>query len=475
MIGVETTRPQARGVRQARQWTICAILARMLNVKVSPGGIRGRVDALELGVLIDLVSAFATWLEEGPVVVARDTRPSSPMFTHAALAALSAAGREVLDLGVCPTAVALHAAARHGAAGALSVTASHNGATWNGLKLFGRGGRVLSALEGEEVLDLWHQGEYAKARHDALGRVRPLEGAVAGYLDELVAGLDGAAIAAARLRVVVDACNGAAVLVVPELCRRLGVELVPLNGEPSGFFPHLPDPTAQNLGGVAAIMRPVAAHAGFGLSSDGERVSLVTEEGRALGTSATLPLLVEAELAATPGAPVVASVASDGRVDRVAARHGSAVLRSGVGAMAVLGLMAEEGAAVGGESSGGVALARFQLAFDGVAGLARLLESLASRRASELAADLPEVHARSTAVRCPVALAYSTVARLRAYAEGEVTDLDGVRVQLEDAWYFLRVSQTEPVIRVICEAATRERADDLLFRLERQVRAAIGA
>jgi phosphomannomutase len=448
----------------------------MLQLKVGPAGIRGKVDqGLDLGLVIDITSAFATWLDRGAVLVARDTRPSSPMLVHAVSSALSAAGREVLDAGICPTAAAQAEAARVGAAGALSVTASHNDATWNGLKLFGPAGRVLTSAEGKEMLDVWHQGEYDRMPYDRLGATRDLEDVVEHYVAFLLQRIDRAAVAAARLRVVVDACNGAGAMAVPELCRQLGVELIPISCEPTGEFPHTPDPTAANLAQVAAIMRPVSAQVGFGLSSDCERVSTVTDRGLALGARSSLPLVMEEVLARRPGAQtVVASIASDSRVDRVAERHGARVVRCGVGIQAVLEQVDLNDAAVGGEGSGGVAMVDIHPAFDGLAVIARLLERVARDGGSHAMAEaLPTVHVRSVQVPCPVGTGYAAVSRMRARATGRVTDLDGVRVDGEGGWYYIRVSHTEPVVRVICEDESAARVDERIQRLRRQLTAAV--
>ena len=448
----------------------------MRQVKVGPLGIRGTVDGgLVLEQVIELTSAYATWIGGGVVLVARDTRPSGPMLTSAVAAALSACGCEVRDAGVCTTAVAQFEAARLGAAGMINVTAAHNPVSWNGLKLFGPGGRVLSSAEGREVLDLWHQGEFAHAPHDALGALGEAEDPFAAYLAQLCRWVDRDAIAGAGLRVVIDACNGSGAMVAIPLCEALGVELIPLNCEPSGDFPHLPDPTAANLAQVAAIVQPVGAHAGFGLSSDCERVAMVTNEGVPLGRKATLPLLADHELASAPEPRVVvAGVACDSRVGRVAGRHAAQVSRCGVGMQEVIGQMQMVRAALGGDNTGGVAIARMHMAHDGLAAMALMMEMVARRGARELADSLPVAHVRSLEVPCPMSRAYSAVARVRADAGPDrVTDLDGVRVDLDDGWYHVRVSHTEPVIRIHCEAASEEAAEELVMTLRQQVLAAL--
>ena len=449
----------------------------MRQVKVGPLGIRGTVDdGLLLEQVIELASAYATWLGGGPVLLARDTRPSGPMLASAVTAACTACGCDVLDAGVCSTAAAQHEADRLGAAGMINITAAHNPARWNGLKLFGPAGRVLSSAQGRQVLDLWHQGEFAHARHDALGQARQAGDPWDAYLKQLCRWVDRDAIAAAGLRVVIDACNGSGAAVAQRLCDALGVELIPLSCEPTGVFPHLPDPTVANLAQVAAIVRPVEAHAGFGLSSDCERVALVTNDGVPLGRKATLPLLADHELArASAPRVVVAGVACDSRVAKVAGRHGAQVSRCGVGMQEVVGQVQMVRAALGGDNTGGVAIPRMHLAHDGLAAMALMMEMVAQKgvSAAELARTLPVAHVRSLEVPCAMSRAYSAVARVRERAEGPVTDLDGVRVELDAGWYHVRVSHTEPVIRIHCEADDHEAAAELARTLRLRVQAAL--
>jgi phosphomannomutase len=335
---------------------------------------------------------------------------------------------------------------------------------------------VLASAEGREILDVWHQGEYVKAPYNKLGAVRKLDDVVDRYLDYLEHVIDVDLINRARIRAVVDACNGAGAMVLPELCRRLGVELIPISCEPSGSFPHPPDPSARNMAQVSAIVRPVDAHVGFGLSSDCERISMVTDRGEALGTEATLPLMAQQILAEDGDPPIiVASAAVDSRVEQVAQKHEARVHRCGVGVQAVMQGMALEGAAVGGEWSGGVAVSKIHLAFDGLAVLARLLQAVASQGSGHALADaLPQVYTRTATVPCPVSRAYSVVSRIRSETlDRNMKDLDGVRVELDGGWFYVRVSHTEPVIRIFCEAGSNDQADELMDKLHQQIQSAI--
>ena len=449
----------------------------MRQVKVGPEGIRGRVGkGLDMVQLIDLASAYATWIENGPVLIARDTRSSSPMLARAVRAALSAAGCEVLDAGICPTAVGQFEAANRGLAGAITITGAHNDGSWNGLKLFGPAGQILSSAEGREILDIWRQEDFRRARHDELGVVSNLDDPFSNYLARFDDWVDIDEIARADLRVIVDACNGSGAVIVSALCAKLGVELIPVSCEPTGLFPHPPDPTVPNLAQVAAITRPVEAAVGFGLGSDCERVALVTNEGCALGREATLALVVDHLLrtGAPADAAVVAGVNCDSRVIEVAKKHGARVVRCGVGTLAVAERVLLEDAVAGGDNSGGVLVPSLHPAFDGLAMMALLLEAVAQAgNARTLADRLPQVHSLVAVVPCPMSRAYSAVGRIRDRAEGRVSELDGVLVELAEGWYHVRVAHTEPVIRITCEAETKELAHELVTNVRAEVRSAL--
>ncbi len=449
----------------------------MRQVKISPQGIRGRVeDGLELDQVIDLVCAYACWIDKGPVLVVRDTRPSSKMLLCAVNAALSASGREVLDAGICPTPVGQFEAARRGTPGLISITGAHNDVSWNGLKLFGARGQVLTSAEGREILDLWHQDEYHRASHLELGEMRVLPEVIQSYIQQVTRWVDRDAIAAAKLRVVVDACNGAASVVIRELCLTLGVELIPISCEPTGEFPHPPDPTRRNLAAISSIIGPVSGAVGFGLSSDGERVALVTELGHPVGREGTFALLAE-HLLGDPLAArkIVAGATLDSRVNHLADKFGAEIIRCGVGVQEVMSTLQLEGASLGGDNSGGVVVRKTHLAYDGLANLALLLEAMVQRGGAQaLYEALPLAHVRLFTVPCPINRAFSAMAQVRRQAKGRVRDLDGVRVDLDDGWYHARVSNTEPVIRIACEAGSAEAVAELGAMVRNQVQAVSG-
>jgi phosphomannomutase len=278
---------------------------------------------------------------------------------------------------------------------------------------------------------------------------------------------------------VVDGTNGAASVIIRPLCQRLGVELIPISCDPASRFPHTPDPTIDNLAAAAAIVPPVRASAGFGLSADCERVALVTELGRALGREATLSLVADYLLSSPrrpKGTPIVVVGANcDSRIFRVAERQGATVARCGVGVLAVAERTLLEDATVGGDNSGGVLVPSLHSALDGLANMALLLEAIATKGSAQALADrLPEVHLRTTTVPSPMSRAYSAVNIIRGRARGRVSDLDGVLVELDHGWYHVRVSHTEPLIRITCEAETDDACREMIAQIKNELRQETG-
>jgi len=436
----------------------------MRPLKIGISGVRGIVgETLTPELIVDFACAFATFVESGTVLIARDTRPSGRMLSAAVRSAVVSCGSNVVDLGVCPTPVLQYETRNTNAAGAISITASHNRAEWNALKFINAEGVALSFEEAEEVLDIYHQGDFARAAWDRLGKLERAHGVEERYLDALVASLDRAAIAAASLRAVVDVCNGAGFDIVKRLMDRLGVETILINDEPDGLFPHDPEPTPANMRQVASIMVPLKADIGFVLSSDGDRVGVVTEKGEPLSEECTL-LLVAEHLLSEKAGRVVTNLSTTAALDDVVGKHGGEVIRARVGQGHVVRKMLEEDAALAGEGSGGIAIAGFQPAFDAFAASAFIMEMLAKRRqtVSEIVRSFPDYAMVKQKLECPPEISYAVVEEVARGFEHEDLDVtDGVRYADDDGWVHVRSSATEPLIRIIAESRSPEKAHDL--------------
>jgi len=437
----------------------------MKPLKIGIGGVRGLVgETFTPELAAGFAQAFATYVDGGRVLVGRDTRPSGPMVTAAVTSGLLAAGCEVINLGVVPTPTLQLAVPWLEARGGIAVTAGHNPSGWNALKFVRPDGLYLSAVQAVELLDVYHQGEFAKAPWDRIARaVGRRDDAVAHHLEVLARAVDVAAARGRRLRAAVDCSNGATAVLVPRWLDALGCDVVAINDESGAPFAHDPEPRHDTMTQAAALVRAAGADIGFVHDADGERLGLVDETGRVLSEELTLTLAVAIRLVRRAG-PVVTNVSTTGAVDLVAARHGAPVVRTPVGQAYVSEAILEHDAVIGGEGNGGVAVPEVQATHDSAAAIGLLVEHLATsgRPLSALVAELPSLVMTKTRVPVPPDAIYSALGEFREAVLDErgadVDEADGVKVSWPDGWVHVRVSNTESMIRIIAEAGTAARA-----------------
>jgi phosphomannomutase len=441
----------------------------MKLLKIGISGVRGIVgDSITPKLVMDFASAFGTYVNSRPVLLGRDTRISGPMLQAACLASLLSTGCDVLDLDICPTPILQYAVKKLKAKGGISITAGHNNIQWNALAFINQDGTYLNPYQGAEVLDTYHLGRFKKASTDGLGEARRVEKCADEYFDGLRAFLDAEAIGKARLKVVIDACNGAGAYFLEGLARALGFELIPVNNEPNGFFPHDPEPRPRNAQQVVAIMKVVGADIGFLLNSDVSRVSGVTETGESLSEEFTFPLVANEYLKDHRG-PVVANLSTSRMIEDVARDRGCPLVRTKVGQSFAVHALLQEEAVLAGEGSGGVAIADFQPAFDSFLTMGFILQTMAKRgqKISRLVAELPRYHIVKEKIYCPPTKVHSVVSEVKKFfRRHEIDASDGIRVEDKTGWVQVRTSGTEPMIRIIAEdqnkAKARERADEVI-------------
>ncbi len=433
----------------------------MKLLKLNISGVRGIVgQTITPELVIDFASAFGTMLPAGTVLVGRDSRRSGQMVQEAAVSALLSTGHEVVNLGICPTPIIQFLVRQHRAAGALAITAGHNPAEWNALNFINGQGTYLNEFQGAELLDIYHLGHFAhqklKKSPAVINEVNPEE----VYFSWLRQRLRTAEISRARFKVVVDPCNGAGARLVNRFFSSLGCELIAVNNEPSGYFPHDPEPRPRNAGEVASLVRATGAHLGFLLNSDVSRVSLVTETGETLSEEYTLPVVANHYLRNHPGA-VITSLSTSRMIEAVAGKFKVPVIRTRVGQSALIQALLQEDGALAGEGSGGMAFRSFQPAFDGFVVMGLVLEAMASeqKKLSELTGALPRYHIVKDKIVCPSHRLHSMVAETRKlYPKAEINSLDGLHITLKEAWVHIRASSTEPLIRIIAESPSAVRA-----------------
>lgn len=447
------------------------------TLRISHVGLRGVVGAggLTARHAIDFASAFGTFLEPGgAVVIGRDPRASGVMISEGVKAGLAATGHEVIDLGVVSTPVTQHAIRRMGAAGGISIGASHNAAGWNALKFLGRNGTYLSTAEASELLDIYHLRNFHFVPYTGIGSVRMDTGALDAYLDELAAAYDLDGLR--RFKVVVDCCNGTSGLILRRMNDRFGFSFILINARVEGVeFAHEPNTSARTVGlQLAPLVKPVGADAGFLFDVDSDRVAIATERGEAVSEEMVMPLIADHVLPRSEGKLVIANLSTTALLEEVAARHGGTVLRVPVGRQAAMDALAAhrpEQIALAGEGTGAVMLPRFRFVYDGITSMLDILSLMAERGApiSAILATFP----RYTMIKGQAPLVSRGVPALlmqlqQDYAGGRANTLDGLRVDWADQWFHVRVSQTESIIRVIAERrgeAPRELFDAVMERV----------
>ncbi len=438
---------------------------------ISVSGIRGRVGfGLTPEVVARYAAAFGAWALKGghgtAVVLGRDSRVSGPLFHQVARAALESTGVDVIDLGITTTPTLQMAVEHHHAAGGLGITASHNPIEWNALKFIGHDGLFLSAADGQAMRALIDDIPYAT--YDKLGVTRFDGDAVARHLDAILAlpMIDAGAIRARKFRVAYDACRGAGGIVIPRLLELLGCEVTAIELEPDGRFPRAPEPVAENLGPLSALVKQSHADVGFATDPDVDRLSLVDETGRAIGEDYTLALASRVVLQHRRGV-VVTNLSTSLVVDDQAADHGAVVVRTPVGEVNVALAMRAAGAVVGGEGNGGVILPELHLGRDAPLGVALILQMLVNAAAplSAVVARYPSYAIIKDKLDRPSVPLDAVYAALReAFPDAAADTQDGLRLGWPGRWVHIRPSGTEPIVRVIAEANSTGEARVLIDR-----------
>jgi phosphomannomutase len=429
----------------------------MKALKIGITGVRGIVgETLTPELAVEFAQAFGTYLDGGRIVLCRDTRASGPMIRSAVLAGLLATGCEVFDLGICPTPSMQLAVNWLQAEGGIAITAGHNPSQWNALKFVRNDGLYLNPTQAEELLDIFHQGEFAKATWSTIRQTINYEEPIGEHLKVLERAFDVEAIRSRRLKVAVDCCNGACSLLSPLWLQRLGCEVLVVNNDPTLRFPHQPEPKPETMAQLCAIVKAGHADIGFAHDADGERLGIVTELGEPLSEEMSISLAAEIRLREKTGI-VVTNVSTTSAIEKIAARYGGKVVRTPVGQTYISEAILEHKGVLGGEGSGGITVPEVHATHDSAAAIGLILEHLArtGQRTSQLIQQLPRLAVLKHNISVEPNRLYSVLQDFRSAVEREQLPYDatdGVKVILPDGWIHVRASNTESMIRIIVEA-----------------------
>lgn len=449
----------------------------------SISGIRGTIGGLPGEGLspVDIVkftAAYATFIRKtspngsNVIVVGRDARVSGPMVSSVVVATLCAMGFDVVNIGLASTPTTEIAVVAEKADGGIIITASHNPAQWNALKLLNGNGEFLNDAEGKEVLRIAEDGGYSFAEVGGLGNEYVNNTYNRRHIEQVLALplVDCEAIAKADFTVAVDAVNSVGGVVIPQLLRALGVKnIVELNCEPTGRFAHTPEPIPENLTQISDLMRSGKADVGFVVDPDVDRLAIVMENGEMFVEEYTLVAVADYVLSNTPGA-TVSNLSSSRALRDVTERHGCSYSASAVGEVNVTTEMKRTGAVIGGEGNGGVIYPEAHYGRDALVGVALFLTLLAKsgKKVSELKATYPAYAIAKNKIELTPGIDVDAILQevKKMYSAEKVTDIDGVKIDFPDSWVHLRKSNTEPIIRIYSEAHTMEQADALADKIK---------
>ena len=449
----------------------------------SISGIRGTIggntgDTLNPLDIVKFTSAYATFIAENGgkrrIVVGRDARISGEMVRSVVCGTLLGMGFDVIDLGLATTPTTELAVRHHNADGGIIITASHNPTQWNALKLLNAQGEFLTAADGARVLEIAESEAFVYADVEHLGTYATDPDFDSRHIADVLALnlVNVEAVKARRFRVCVDAINSVGGIILPRLLDALGVEYTVLNAEPTGRFAHNPEPLERKLQGIMDEIRKGGYDLGIVVDPDVDRLAFISEDGTMFGEEYTLVSVADYILSHTPG-NTVSNLSSTRALRDVTLRHGGKYFASAVGEVNVTTKMHEVGALIGGEGNGGVIYPESHYGRDALVGIALFLSLLAERglTLTQLRATLPTYFiAKNRIDLTPSTDIDSILARVKEmYADEQVTDIDGVKIDFADKWVHLRKSNTEPIIRVYSEASSMEEADALGKKLMRVV------
>lgn len=435
----------------------------------SISGIRGTIggpagDGLSPIDIVKFTAAFAKFIAGNTtktsrtIVVGRDARLSGPMVDRLVTGTLMGMGFDVVDIDLASTPTTELAVVWENACGGLILTASHNPRQWNALKLLNEHGEFLSDREGKEVLRLAESLDFDFAGVDELGKVYVNTTYNRRHIDAVLALplVDTEAIRNAHFTVAVDAVNSVGGVVIPQLLKALGVEkVVELNCTPTGDFAHTPEPIPENLTGIADLMATGAADVAFVVDPDVDRLAIVDENGKMFGEEYTLVSVADYVLQHTPG-NTVSNLSSSRALADVTRARGGEYNAAAVGEVNVTTKMKETGAVIGGEGNGGVIYPELHYGRDALVGVALFLTLLAKsgKKVSELRKTYPAYEiVKMKLVLEPTTDVDAILAAVKErYANEQITDIDGVKIDFADGWVHLRKSNTEPIVRIYAEA-----------------------
>ncbi len=451
----------------------------------SISGIRGTIggkpgEGLSPLDVVKFTASYATWAKKNAgkeklkIVVGRDARISGEMVSSIVISTLTGMACDVVNIGLATTPTTEIAVTEEAADGGIILTASHNPKQWNALKLLNEKGEFLNAVEGATVLAIAEAESFVFADVDELGTVSEKDYTNFHVQHVLSLGLvDVNAIQNANFTVAIDAVNSVGGIAMPALFKALGIKnIVEINCDATGHFAHIPEPLPENLTETSEIIKNSNVDVGFVVDPDVDRLAIINEDGTMFNEEYTLVSIADYVLAKTPG-NTVSNLSSSRALRVITEKHGQSYSVAMVGEVNVVAKMKETNAVIGGEGNGGVIYPASHSGRDALVGAALFLSHLAKSemKCSELRKTYPDYFISKNKIELTPEINVDNILLQikEKYANEQVADIDGVKIDFENSWVHLRKSNTEPIIRIYAEAGSVEDADNLAQSVIRQI------
>ncbi|MEN8125792.1 MAG: phosphoglucosamine mutase [Bacteroidota bacterium] len=452
----------------------------------SISGIRGTIggkvnDNLTPLDAVKFASAYGTWLinrnnnKNGlTVILGRDARISGKMISSLVANTLTGLGINVTDIGLSTTPTVEVAVTLDKADGGIIITASHNPKQWNALKLLNEKGEFLNADDGNDILNIANGEGFQFAEVDNLGAYSKKKDYISKHINEVLQLnlVDVDAIKKANFKVVVDAVNSTGGIAIPQLLDKLGVNCIKLYCDPNGEFPHNPEPLAEHLTDISALVVKEKAHLGIVVDPDVDRLAFVNEDGTMFGEEYTLVACTDYILSKTKG-NTVSNLSSTRALRDITEKHNGKYNASAVGEVNVVEKMKETNAIIGGEGNGGIIYPESHYGRDALVGVAIFLTHLAKSKMTckELRDTYPNYFMSKNKIELTPDLDVDKILETikNKYQDEKVNTIDGVKIDFKNEWVHLRKSNTEPIIRIYTESTSQENANNLAKKMMNEI------
>lgn len=419
---------------------------------------------------VKFAAGYGAWLKEQhkhcKVVIGRDARPSGQMIENLVISTLQGLGIDVINAGLSTTPTVEMLVPRFNASGGIILTASHNPKEWNALKLLNEKGEFVSGEDGAAILRLAEDADLAFAEVDDLGQITPCDDGMEWHIEQVLSlpSIDARAVRSKGFHVAIDAVHSSGSVAIPLLLDAMGVTYENLYPEPTGQFPHNPEPLEKHLGAIIETVKSGSFTMGIVVDPDVDRLAFIDEQGAMFGEEYTLVLVADYLLSLQTGA-VVSNMSSSKALRDLAEAKGGSYTASAVGEVNVVNEMKRTKAVLGGEGNGGIILPELHYGRDALVGIALALTHLAKsgKTMSELRAGYPEYYMAKQKIELVPGLDVDGIlAEIAArYSNEEVSTIDGVKITWSDRWVHLRKSNTEPIVRIYTEAPSITEATEL--------------